>query len=916
MASDALSSPDASRAVLIGCHQYEHLDPLPAVAHNVQDLAELLRAPDVWGLASERITTLTAPTDDGEVLDAVDMAAGDATDTLLVYYAGHGLLDPMYGNDLYLALPKSSLRQNHVRSALPFENLRRAMISAQAAKKVLILDCCYGGAALQGYMGTKTPQPQVEVHGTYVITACSATALARAPLGARHTAFTGAFLEVLREGISGGPALLDMMSVYDMTVAPLTALSLPAPQQRTRNVGGRICIARNRAHSHTANPAHTNSPPASKSRQRPPRGKEISPSKTQPESDGPFTRFPAPTPPVPAAGSHDANGVTLYLDSLARQPQYQRPLPALLLLGPRGSGKTSLLHDLKQGCRERGVPVVVLAFGEPSANRHPSPARTALEALRDQLGPHLALRRTAVALAALDAAVTADSDETARQQMLLLFKQSSGPGRAPAVADGAWLARPRLLSLRPTRDRRVLGWFGRGEDDPLADLVTHNRAAFSDDPDERAKAESWLLSAFLADLREHRRTRQSKPLVLLIDDADASPAAQRFLTFLNYARMHAAFATGSKEGDGGLSIVAAAGRRLAGMPADCNDEVPTHARWWAEAADASPQPHHPWLVGRLSGWDQEQVWRQAAIQEARCGRPSGALATAPLVAAVCQATSGHPSAVDGLLHAVGNSCGGDKSMGLAYALRRTRVDATGTPGRLVDEAVAALLGKDFTHDEIQQLAHLSVLWGRGVQTTGDIEGWDVLYRKLDDRLWMQRVRSPRGKPYVVLHPWICLILQEWMSRDDFETAHQRAIHWIRTDVTLDQSGLLHHELALGRYGRVAEELVELLMTNQSAQEWLRILDNAVASVHVCIDFAVNQDPQSIYQHMTRASGEHPGMARSVWRLLAARILLANPLVDPEQSLAPLAADLYRQLAQHSQNDFWVFYDEANRYSRQ
>src|SRR5690348_14119881 len=104
-----LPDPDASRAVLIGVSEYRTVSSLPAVANNVATLRQLLTDPDLWGLRPEHCTTLVNPGSPGEVLEAVQAAAADATDALLVYFAGHALLSRH--SDLYLALPDADGRE-------------------------------------------------------------------------------------------------------------------------------------------------------------------------------------------------------------------------------------------------------------------------------------------------------------------------------------------------------------------------------------------------------------------------------------------------------------------------------------------------------------------------------------------------------------------------------------------------------------------------------------------------------------------------------------------------------------------------------------------------------------------------------------------------------------------------------------
>ncbi|MGW7595693.1 caspase, EACC1-associated type, partial [Streptomyces rubiginosohelvolus] len=73
------------------------------------------------------------------------------------------------------------------------------------------------------------------------------TSFALAPPGETHTAFTGELLRLLREGVPGGPELLDLDTVYAQVYAALRAKGRPLPQKRDRNTAGGLALARNAA---------------------------------------------------------------------------------------------------------------------------------------------------------------------------------------------------------------------------------------------------------------------------------------------------------------------------------------------------------------------------------------------------------------------------------------------------------------------------------------------------------------------------------------------------------------------------------------------------------------------------------------------------------------------------------------------
>ncbi len=240
-----LSDPERSRAVLVGSHSYRDLEPLPAVANNLERLKALFTSPDLWGLPQDNCRVVANPAGPADVLDVIHEAASEASDTLLIYYAGHGLVDP-YTDDLYLALPESS--QARLYNAVRFEDLRREMVNvALAASKVVILDCCYSGRAMLGGMsGSMEMADQARIEGTYLMTASAETVKAQAPVGEEFTAFTNELVTALDQGLPDGPDLLNVETLYWHVRKELVAKRRPTPQQRAGNDGGMIVLARNR----------------------------------------------------------------------------------------------------------------------------------------------------------------------------------------------------------------------------------------------------------------------------------------------------------------------------------------------------------------------------------------------------------------------------------------------------------------------------------------------------------------------------------------------------------------------------------------------------------------------------------------------------------------------------------------------
>ena len=237
-----LPSADASRAVLIGASEFDKLDDLPAVAANVEVFSALIKGA-LWGLPPDHCFEVLNPTHSGRASKAIRAAAEEATDALLVYYSGHGLLDS--GGQLYLAVPESD-HASVYDTAIPYEWVRRAVERSRAARKIVILDCCYSARAF----GPQSAQvvDLAEVEGTFVLAAAAETAVALAPPGDPFTAFTQEMLDVLKGGVPGAPELLTLDDIFSAVRSGLAARGRPQPQSLCRNKMGDFPFARNAAY--------------------------------------------------------------------------------------------------------------------------------------------------------------------------------------------------------------------------------------------------------------------------------------------------------------------------------------------------------------------------------------------------------------------------------------------------------------------------------------------------------------------------------------------------------------------------------------------------------------------------------------------------------------------------------------------
>jgi hypothetical protein len=226
--------PARSACVLIGVDAYTELAPLRSVRRNLSELREALESKRIWGIPSSRITAVSNPQSASDLVGPIREAAKLAKDTLIVYYAGHGLLDRDEKDRLYLTLPDSV--ENQPDTAVSDDYVRRAMRDyGSAERRVLLLDCCYSGRIIKGEMSVADRGARASgetlrgVKGAYVMTSTSSDRKSLAPDPKRCSAFTQEFVGVLRDGVPDGPQMLGLSAIFEAVRQRMAALELPLP---------------------------------------------------------------------------------------------------------------------------------------------------------------------------------------------------------------------------------------------------------------------------------------------------------------------------------------------------------------------------------------------------------------------------------------------------------------------------------------------------------------------------------------------------------------------------------------------------------------------------------------------------------------------------------------------------------------
>ena len=227
-----MAASSRTAGLLSSVAAYRHLPQLPATHNGTVDLAAVLASPD--GLfADQSVLAVADPESPADVLDRLAHLADRTVETLLFYFAGHGVRDQ--DGALCLALPGTIDRKADARrTGLPVEQVLAVLNGAKARNRVVVLDCCFAGLAMRA----------PSAFDLHLLTATGRTEKALAPEGARNTLFTGGILDVLRHGIPDGG---EWITVGDLYRWPCGGTEDPRPHQRCVDDSADVALARNAA---------------------------------------------------------------------------------------------------------------------------------------------------------------------------------------------------------------------------------------------------------------------------------------------------------------------------------------------------------------------------------------------------------------------------------------------------------------------------------------------------------------------------------------------------------------------------------------------------------------------------------------------------------------------------------------------
>ncbi len=217
-----LFDADKTQVVLIGISNYEdpQLPKLKAAEKNLEALRDIFSSESI-GIKEQNITTIANESNKDKILLAVHQAASKAKQSLVLYYAGHGVLDENY--DLYLTHSASTVDEIFI-TGIQISQINN-IIKKENLNVVVILDCCFSEKAFQSFQKTN-----------YAMLASSKkNTPSKYPLEEQFSAFSNELITALRDGINIRKKDLSLRDIFLHIQKQLKIKDFPEPRQVNTN---------------------------------------------------------------------------------------------------------------------------------------------------------------------------------------------------------------------------------------------------------------------------------------------------------------------------------------------------------------------------------------------------------------------------------------------------------------------------------------------------------------------------------------------------------------------------------------------------------------------------------------------------------------------------------------------------------
>jgi hypothetical protein len=622
-------------------------------------------------------------------------------------------------------------------------------------------------------------------------------------------------------------------------------------------------------------------------------------------------------------------------ECLPRARRDRGDLPIVVLLGPRGSGKTSVLRQLAVNCRQQAAQpfVPVLDLERRGTDERcwwvVAELAYALSGARWPQFGRLRFPRFALGHMIVEGIIpTRDPQQTQNAIVALLARAHNLDqkaqnvdritefiGRLPQLLGYAnWIGVLGDLASRVIRSRRMVRFLfrtgmefyrealQRPPNSGWATLVELGRLGKESGQDSRNTVDEVLCEAFLVDLAENytHGFRPTNCLALL--DNVHTEVGQAFLTALAAAKAHRA-------GEHPPLAVVATSRRIDAFTRLVATGVAheDYASLWTHLPDDTNAGVESWRADSARSWVYPVRLSDLTADGVRSLEnelypdPVSPRGLAPFVWSV---TRGHPWGAAKLLEALAES--GARQRKLTSRELSAVLEAR-CPG---DEPVLGELAADYLlmNDLHRTRKGHTMAWAAArdvVSAETCLPDTAGLQAQVAPSCWLSRPDGTERDP--VLHPWVRRIMLRKLARSTMRTTSWGAVYrrlQSRSDGTLAGG---YYALAAGNLAAAMANLNARFDELTDATEWIAEFNTITSAPHQATgeEAALGLHERLTEQLLATPPAEHPERDPHDDRWLTivdmalARWIWSDPLCDPTLEMNLIIANGFRDLARRS-----------------
>ncbi len=216
---------DNTFAFLIAVENYskdDQLHQLPQSFNNVAALHKAFKGSGI-GIPKSNILTDFDPTNGTELIEKLQTLVNrEDAKTLIIYYAGHGILDD--DGTHYLTLTNSTVSNISI-NGLDINYLNKAFNKNKNLNVILILDSCFSENAFTTF----------NVRNFLVLASSAKNKTSKYPVDSDYSAFTNEIITIFKDGLDIPAKFLTWKDIYTQLKNNLLEKGFPQPKISSQN---------------------------------------------------------------------------------------------------------------------------------------------------------------------------------------------------------------------------------------------------------------------------------------------------------------------------------------------------------------------------------------------------------------------------------------------------------------------------------------------------------------------------------------------------------------------------------------------------------------------------------------------------------------------------------------------------------